>query len=299
MVKPAGDAGAADDADPGADGSQQRQNLDHDRTACLHTTRHGPGPLSVHADLDVIPDGKAGPPAARAPGTPRRELICARRGRPAESLTRSTARAVWSGSRSGPRRSGSRVSPPNVTNTLTVKSNMHRRDRLERDLLLSPPPRRPWRQSRGGARVLTATGPSAAPRRLPDRPPAAGKRRPTAVLRTGCARHRSRTPAPASSRRRPRPFPAARQRSARQRRPRLQQRHRTREAANAGPNDPDDSCPSPSRRAWLVRGRAHRGPGSRPAGWWRQRSAPRTRAVGDRGLMGEQTRRVEGKGVST
>jgi len=76
-------------------------------------------------------------------GTPRRELICARRGRPAESLTRSTARAVWSGSRSGPRRSGSRVSPPNVTNTLTVKSNMHRRDRLERDLLLSPAPRRP------------------------------------------------------------------------------------------------------------------------------------------------------------
>ena len=46
-------------------GRQQRQNLDHSRTACLHTTRHGPGPLSVHADLDVIPDGKAGRPQRR------------------------------------------------------------------------------------------------------------------------------------------------------------------------------------------------------------------------------------------
>ncbi len=144
-------------------GSQQRQNLDHSRTACVHTTRHGPGTLSVHADLDFIPDGKAGPPAARAPGTPRRELICARRGRPAESSTRSTARAVWSGSRRGPRRSGSRVSPPNVTNTLTVKSNMHRRDRLERDLLLSPPPRRPMAATPGQSSGADSNRPFSSP----------------------------------------------------------------------------------------------------------------------------------------
>jgi len=260
------EAGAADDADPGVDGpdvfgavatdpglqpptastaaaSSGRTWTTVGRRACIPPDTD-PGRYRFTPTSTSSRTARLGAHSGASTGTPRRELICARRGRPAESLTRSTARAVWSGSRSGPRRSGSRVSPPNVTNTLTVKSNMHRRDRLERDLLLSPPPRRPWRQPRGRARVLTATGPSAAPRRLPDRPPAAGKRRPTAVLRTGCARHRSRTRAPASRRRRPRPFPAARQRSARQRRPRLQQRHRTREAANAGPNDPDDRVPA-------------------------------------------------------